>query len=752
MEVPAAHTFRGYLAGDVHMSDIHNSLSAISDIINVLAANPVARFCYTPTAYTDNDAAGVAAYNYTAEQNIPVGMESVLTTTGIVLNKGFRTMAASIPRMLLNHFFGRTSYNLNKLVDKFNDLCGVYSRDLSQNCNLYSATTPYAVDDVCFYPVTRTVNGNPKLSVEFFRRIAEGGTSGVPPVSTAGGYDTVNWSMVTIEQSQIDGLEFPNFIYGDNTSGSTLVTDADTIIKSGFYRLAADALHTPSADSFTIMHITASATEWTQIAIADERPSDVYCRQHTGSVTGNWNSIGDNTVEVSATGYTVKPGTKELVVTTADPVNIILPAGIDQHREIKISRNVVSSNPVIVSTSDTEVLPMKSFTAIGGTPRGWQGIGSDPSGNIWATTDGDIYKCPAGSTIFTAIGGTPRNWNGICSDPSGNIWAAVYPGDIYKCPAGSTTFTAIGGTSRHWYGICSDPSGNIWATVNGGDIYKCPAGSTTFTAIGGTPRSWTGICSDPSGTIWAAEVSGNIYKCPAGSTTFTAIGVGPLSWHGICSDLVGNIWAVGYSSDIYKCPAGSTIFTAILETSKSWNGICSDPSGNIWAAVFSGDIYIGGGSVISSTTTADIEAMQAVILKKTSANAWSIRKLGIPVSLSASSAVITPAFTGTDTSTVRVVGRMVFIQIRFRFTTTDTLSHRASIFNISGLPVTNTAKVYRSVIVFNQTGQYDNFPASIDINVTGSTAVIYWNPYQETSLSFVNGNGLYGSAAFYLDE
>jgi streptogramin lyase len=235
------------------------------------------------------------------------------------------------------------------------------------------------------------------------------------------------------------------------------------------------------------------------------------------------------------------------------------------------------------------------FTAVGGTSRTWTCICSDPQGNLWAGVwNGDIYKCPAGSTTFTAVGGTNLFWQAICSDPSGNIWAVTQTnGDIYKCPAGSTTFTAVGGTSRTYYSICSDPSGNIWAVVGGGDIYKCPSGSTTFTGVGGTSRAWRSICSDPQGNLWATVYNGDIYKCPAGSTTFTAVGGTSRYWGRICSDPSGNIWAVVGGGDIYKCPSGSTTFTGVGGTSRAWSSICSDFSGNIWITVQNGDIYQG---------------------------------------------------------------------------------------------------------------------------------------------------------------
>lgn len=104
------------------MGTLNEDLSAIKEVEDKIIANKVARFAYTDEAYTTNDANGVVEYDVSKEQNIPTADASVLKVNETVLSKGYRAQASSITRMLLNHFFGRMSYNLNKVNDNVSNL------------------------------------------------------------------------------------------------------------------------------------------------------------------------------------------------------------------------------------------------------------------------------------------------------------------------------------------------------------------------------------------------------------------------------------------------------------------------------------------------------------------------------------------------------------------------------------------------------------------------------------------------------
>ena len=104
------------------MGTLNEDLYAIKEVEEKIVTNKVARFAYTDKAYTTNDANGVAEYNINNDQNIPTADASVLKVNETVLSKGYRAQASSVTRMLLNHFFGRMSYNLNKVNDIVSNL------------------------------------------------------------------------------------------------------------------------------------------------------------------------------------------------------------------------------------------------------------------------------------------------------------------------------------------------------------------------------------------------------------------------------------------------------------------------------------------------------------------------------------------------------------------------------------------------------------------------------------------------------
>lgn len=104
------------------MGTLNEDLSAIKAVEDTIIANKVAKFAYTDEAYNQNDANGVTEYNVNNAQNIPTADPSVLKVNNTVLSKGYRAQASSITRMLMNHFLGRLSYNVNKVNDGFSNL------------------------------------------------------------------------------------------------------------------------------------------------------------------------------------------------------------------------------------------------------------------------------------------------------------------------------------------------------------------------------------------------------------------------------------------------------------------------------------------------------------------------------------------------------------------------------------------------------------------------------------------------------
>ena len=102
---------------------IRDIILALKNKEGTLTNNKVCNFAYDDTAYADDTATGangVINYNYNNHNNIPVKDNEVIKVNPTITSKGFRSQVSTLPRMLLNHIFGRVSYNLNKTVDTLN--------------------------------------------------------------------------------------------------------------------------------------------------------------------------------------------------------------------------------------------------------------------------------------------------------------------------------------------------------------------------------------------------------------------------------------------------------------------------------------------------------------------------------------------------------------------------------------------------------------------------------------------------------
>ena len=118
---------------------VNNSTALTSDILTALssieagiAINPVSKFAYNQKAYNDNDVNGKSVYNANDDNTIPVGTAEVMKVNDTVVNKGWRAQASSLTRMLMNHFIGRLSYNMNKIHDSFNLFVRAFKASLGQ--------------------------------------------------------------------------------------------------------------------------------------------------------------------------------------------------------------------------------------------------------------------------------------------------------------------------------------------------------------------------------------------------------------------------------------------------------------------------------------------------------------------------------------------------------------------------------------------------------------------------------------------
>ncbi len=112
------------------------------------AEGRVSNFSYTDEALADRMVEGVAQYSYDNEQNIPLATLTDYNPT--IINKGIRAQGASLPREGVNHFFGRTSYNVNMLARMFHDYITAREDIDSRNISEYDSTQPYHFGDTAY--------------------------------------------------------------------------------------------------------------------------------------------------------------------------------------------------------------------------------------------------------------------------------------------------------------------------------------------------------------------------------------------------------------------------------------------------------------------------------------------------------------------------------------------------------------------------------------------------------------------------
>ena len=202
----------------------YGDVSAIKAKSAILVNNKLARMSYTSSAYANDDAAGVDLYDVNHAQNIP--SQSATDVNDTVLDKGLRSKATSLPRNFINHFYGRSSYNLNKLTDWFDSVLAILLRHFAQNRNLYSPSTEYQIGDVCSMLVT----DSGVTVVKEFIRITDNPVklTGTPPLDAVGTLSS-HWAL----SKAIDTVTQEQTVKNTKVASTKYVADAiDAYAKS----------------------------------------------------------------------------------------------------------------------------------------------------------------------------------------------------------------------------------------------------------------------------------------------------------------------------------------------------------------------------------------------------------------------------------------------------------------------------------------------------------------------------------------
>lgn len=157
-----------------------------------LESGKVARFAYTEQAFDNDIVAGTATYDYNQQQNVPLASETQMSPE--IISKGLRSQASSFTRMGANHFFGRCSYNINKLAVHVKDFLNMFKAFIKEGDNEWSPTVLYEAGDVIYF--MSTLNYEPCKRT--FICIVDCPSVNLPPVYTDGSLiNTAYWKEIS---------------------------------------------------------------------------------------------------------------------------------------------------------------------------------------------------------------------------------------------------------------------------------------------------------------------------------------------------------------------------------------------------------------------------------------------------------------------------------------------------------------------------------------------------------------------------
>ena len=98
---------------------VTSDLTAIKNVAEDIKDNKVTNFAYDSTAYSNNTVESPDEYDWSQHNNIPKQTTTAMKMSETQIDKGWRLRFPILNKYFFNAFFGRVSYNLNKLSDFF---------------------------------------------------------------------------------------------------------------------------------------------------------------------------------------------------------------------------------------------------------------------------------------------------------------------------------------------------------------------------------------------------------------------------------------------------------------------------------------------------------------------------------------------------------------------------------------------------------------------------------------------------------
>jgi len=249
-----------------------------------------------------------------------------------------------------------------------------------------------------------------------------------------------------------------------------------------------------------------------------------------------------------------------------------------------------------------------------------QSVTVDPSGNVWATDEGNsnLVKFDGSGNWRASF---PLSYgDGLNSDASGSIWVAGTEFD----PPGQhgmygfvTEFSGSGavlmqintGHNNLPSDVATDPSGNIWVpfweSTNFNQVLAKYSSNGTFigwygsgiTGGGSTSLSSPGgLAIDKSGNVWVSDGAGRIVEFNNNGTFLQQFGTNGNGYGQLASnedlafDAAGNLWVANGNNNIFEFSSTGAFlgqFGSLGTGPGQFNdpqGVAFDAAGNLWVA------------------------------------------------------------------------------------------------------------------------------------------------------------------------
>lgn len=282
---------------------MYDQLDSMQTAVDNVQDIPV--FGYRDAALDDNEGiAGHNEYSDLNDNNIPLTDGTGLSLQEI--EKGFRSSLSSLSRSFFTHFFGRSSFNTNKLKQLMSDVLDTYKADYTHNFRKWDSTAVYAENDVCFL----VANG-----IRYcFKSLADSNTAAISAASDGTlSYDDTKW-LLLMEQRTVRHPIGKPFLW----FSSTLPSDGYICFSDGgrynwtSYPKLNTAEFRALLTRYTYWGARASDVDFTVPTINELYPISSADMQNTASVIGakvpghyhNLNSGTVNTQNTISTNHT----------------------------------------------------------------------------------------------------------------------------------------------------------------------------------------------------------------------------------------------------------------------------------------------------------------------------------------------------------------------------------------------------------------------------------------------------------------